>query len=192
MRAIRSTLPELPWERRERYIKNFNLSGEQAEVFVNSLHLSVFFEEVVGTISSDIKDSSKRAANYIVSDLLGLMKEDGVDTIPFSASRFAELITMIAEGELSSRGGKDILLYMYKGEEGSVIDIAKKYNLIQSSDDGEIRALVEEVIKENPQVVSDYKGGKESSLQFLVGQGMKKSKGSANPQLLKEILKELI
>ncbi len=192
LRAIRSTLPELPWERRERYIKNFNLSGEQAEVFVNSLHLSVFFEEVVGTISSDIKDSSKRAANYIVSDLLGLMKEDGVDTIPFSASRFAELITMIAEGELSSRGGKDILLYMYKGEEGSVIDIAKKYNLIQSSDDGEIRALVEEVIKENPQVVSDYKGGKESSLQFLVGQGMKKSKGSANPQLLKEILKELI
>ncbi len=190
--SIRSSLPELPWEKRERYEKSFGLDAEQTEMFVNTPKLSDFFEEVIEIIPSDVDNSAKRAANYILSDLLGLMKEDGLDTVSLSASRFAELMIMISEGKLSSRGGKDILLHMYKGEEGNVHDLAERYGLIQSSDDREIRTLAEEVMKENPDVVSDYRGGKDSSLQFLVGQGMKKSKGSANPQLLKDVIKDLI
>ena len=192
LESISSTLSELPWDKRKRYKESFNLSDEAIEVLVNSLQLANFYEEAVLNVSSDIKDAPKKIANYIVSDIVGLMNEDGVKEIPFTASRFAELITMIAEGQLSSRGGKDILTFMYKGEEGHVLELAKKHQLIQSNDDGELHSLVDEIVKENPQVVDDFREGKESSLQFLVGQGMKKSKGSANPQLLKKTLEEVI
>jgi aspartyl-tRNA(Asn)/glutamyl-tRNA(Gln) amidotransferase subunit B len=192
LKSISSTLPELPWNRRQRYKDSFKLSDDTIEVLINSSYLSSFFEESVLSISSEIKEAPKMIANYIVSDIVGLMKEDGVKEIPFSASRFAQLITMISKGELSSRGGKDILIFMYKGERGDVLELAKKHKLIQSNDDNETRSLVDEIIKENSQVADDYRKGKESALQFLVGQGMKKSKGSANPQLLKKILEEII
>ncbi len=192
LESISSALPELPWNRRQRYKESFKLSDDTVEVLINSSHLYSFFEESVSAISSETKEAPKMIANYIVSDIVGLMKEDGVKEIPFSASRFAQLITMIDKGELSSRGGKDILTFMYKGEEGEVLELAKKHKLIQSNDDNEIRSLVDEIIKENSQVVEEYRKGKESALQFLVGQGMKKSKGSANPQLLKKILEEII
>lgn len=190
--SIQSSLPELPWEKRERYKKDFGITDDQTEVFVNSKELSSFFENTLSDISSEIKDAPKKAANYIVSDLLGMMKESGLETIPFSASNFAELITMIVKGELSSRGGKDVLALIYKGENGKVREIAEKHGLIQSNDDESVRSLATEVIKENSQVVKDYKEGKESSLQFLVGQGMKKSGGSMNPQLFREILKKIM
>lgn len=187
--SISESLPELPWHKRERYKKDFKLPDEQIEVFINSPALSSFFEEAIKEIPSADETVFKKAANYIASDLVGLMKEEK-ENIPFTPKRFSELMEMIMNNELSSRGGKDVLSYMYNGESGSAKEIAERFRLIQSSDSDELRSLVEEVIRENPQVAEDYKGGKESSLQFLVGQGMKKSKGSANPKMLNETLKE--
>ncbi len=192
LNSIVSSFPELPWEKRERYKNNFSISDDNIEIFINSKELASFFEDSVALISSEIEDAPKKAANYIISDLLGMMKEDGVETVPLKASHFAELITMISKGELSSRGGKDVLSIMYKGEDGSAKEIAKKHDLIQSNDSESVISLVKEVIKENPKVVKDYKDGKESSLQFLVGQGMKKSGGSINPQLFRDTLKEMV
>lgn len=190
--SLSSTLPELPWKKRERYKKEFGLSDEQTEIFVGSVHLAGFFEETVALVPKDVDDAARKVANYVLSDLLGLMKESGSEEVPFSPQKMAEIITMISNGELSSRGAKDVLSYIYKGEKGSAKELAENYGLIQSNDDSDIRLLAEEVVGENAEVVQEYKKGKESSLQFLVGQGMKKSKGSANPQLLKEILKELM
>ncbi|MGM0628939.1 MAG: Asp-tRNA(Asn)/Glu-tRNA(Gln) amidotransferase subunit GatB [Patescibacteria group bacterium] len=188
--SIKRSLPELPWDKRDRYKKDFNLPDEQVEVFINSPVLALFFEDVIKEISSVDKEAIKKVVNYIATDLVGLMKEEEKGEVPFSSSQFAELMNMIIDSELSSRGGKDVLSYMYKGDKGSAREIAERYELIQSSDSGELDFLAEEVIKENTQVAEDYKGGKESSLQFLVGQGMKKSKGSANPKMLSEALKE--
>ena len=189
LESIYSGLPELPWQRRERYKKEFSLTDDQTETFVNSSELAELFEGAVDKMTSEHEDRAKKAANYIASDLIGLMKEAGGETVPFSSSDFAELMDMIIGGELSSRGGKDTLLYMYKGEIGGARGIAKKHSLIQSSNSWELELLAEEIIKENPEAVKEYRGGKDSSLQFLVGQGMKKSKGSANPQLLSDALK---
>ena len=98
---------------------------------------------------------------------------------------------MISSGELSSRGGKDLLAILYK-EGGEPGILAKERGLLQQSDEGALKKIAEEIISANPAVVADYKAGKESALMFLVGQGMKASKGSANPQSLREIFKNLL
>jgi aspartyl-tRNA(Asn)/glutamyl-tRNA(Gln) amidotransferase subunit B len=102
---------------------------------------------------------------------------------------FKELIKMIKDGLVSSRGGKDILAVLFENG-GDPNSIAKEKGLIKQNDEGTLKLIVEELIKENPNVVQDFKNGKESALQFFVGQGMKKSKGSANPKVLMDIVKK--
>ena len=189
---LRASLPELPWEKRERYRKEYGISEEQTESLINSPSFSEFFEESVKLILPKSKDSTKKTANYILSDIAGIMKEKNLKKIFLSPSNYAELISMLVEGKLSSRGAKDILLLMFEGKEVNARELAIKHNLIQKEDDDLTDKIAEEVIKENPKVIKDYKEGKESSLQFLIGQGMKKSKGSLNPQKFQETLKEKI
>ena len=96
---------------------------------------------------------------------------------------------MANSGDVSSRATKDILAIMYK-KDGDPEDIANANNLIQKSDESELKNIVEKIIKENPDVAKEYKAGKESALQFLIGQGMKETKGSANPQILNKLFSE--
>ena len=103
----------------------------------------------------------------------------------------AKLIEMIKKGELSSRGAKDVLVIMFESE-GEPETLANKKGLIQKNDTEEIKRIAEKVIKNNSLVVEEYKKGKESRLQFLIGQGMKESKGSLNPEILKNIIINLI
>jgi aspartyl-tRNA(Asn)/glutamyl-tRNA(Gln) amidotransferase subunit B len=93
---------------------------------------------------------------------------------------------MVLSGKLSSRGAKDTLAVMY-AEGGNPEEIAKSRGLMQESDEGKLKEIVEKVIFANPAAVAEYRSGKEASLQFLIGQGMKEAKGSANPQVLKEL-----
>ena len=102
---------------------------------------------------------------------------------------FAALIEMVAAGAISSRGAKDILAEMYENG-GDPKEIAEKRGLLQKSDEGELRAIIDKVIAANADAVENYKKGKESALQFLVGQAMKESRGSANPQVLKNLFVE--
>jgi len=125
--------------------------------------------------------------------LLGIYKETGLpEKLPMSAFEFATLIKMVSAGDISSRGAKDTLKIMIENEGGNPEEIAKENNLLQKSDEGELMKIVEGIIEANKGVVEEYKGGKESSLQFLVGQGMKETKGSANPQVLKKLLEKAI
>lgn len=187
--TIQATLPELPWIKRVRYL-DLGLTAETVESLLQSPSIDALFAGALEVNTN--KDFIKLASNYISSDIAGLIKnstEGSIDNI--SAQEFARTISLALEAKLSSRGVKDILGYMYK-EGGTADGLAEKYNLIQSSNEGEIKALVEKIIAENAAQVEKYKAGDEKVLQFFVGQGMKASGGKANPQMLTTILKQLL
>jgi aspartyl-tRNA(Asn)/glutamyl-tRNA(Gln) amidotransferase subunit B len=177
-------LTELPWEKRDRYKKDFDIKSEDIESYITDRKLEEFFEEVVSNFEGDI-NSIKLASNYITSDLVGLMKNEGVIKFP-AVKDFAKLIMMVKSGEISSRAAKDILKIIFK-DGGNPENIAKEKKLIQKSDENELLKIVKKIIKENKQVSEDYRAGKKSSIQYLIGQGMKETKGSANPKILSKL-----
>ncbi len=181
---LRDTLPELPSQKRER-LGALGLNKDQVELFVSDFSVGTYFDAV----SQELKDEAliKSAGNYIAADLVGLLSD--FSTNKATPEIFAKLIRMTADGTLSSRGAKDVLAVMVT-EGGEPEEIAKRLGVIQENDIEAIRAIVAQIINENPKVVADIKGGKENLLQFLVGQGMKLSKGSANPKVLGELIRE--
>ncbi len=185
-------LPELPWEKRERLLA-LKLGIDQAETFVTNQNLGNLFDEILSKVSDE--KEIKLAANYITTDLISLLKlnesENISGDIKITAEQIIEIVKMISAGEISSRGAKDTLAILVK-DGGSPREIAKKNNFIQQSDTGALENIVKQIISENKKVVDEYKGGKEASLQFLIGQGMKASKGSANPKILADLFKKLI
>jgi aspartyl-tRNA(Asn)/glutamyl-tRNA(Gln) amidotransferase subunit B len=192
---IEKGMPELPWDKRARFIKDFKMTDKEAAVFVEAPAVGAYFESIIENAGPIY--ISRLAINYILSDYLGLIKKDhGEDYESYinsiEPSNFTNLMKMISENKVSSRGAKDLLVLMYKGDKREPLAIAGEKGLLQKSDEGELESMAKEIIAKNPSVVADYKAGKLVALQFLVGQGMKLSKGSANPEILKKVfLKEL-
>ncbi|MEO8637450.1 MAG: Asp-tRNA(Asn)/Glu-tRNA(Gln) amidotransferase subunit GatB [Candidatus Taylorbacteria bacterium] len=186
---LKAELPELPWERRERYKTKFELKAGDIDIFVNDVAWADYFEKTIEGFKGD-KKLVQLSANYLSSDLLGLIKKEpnAWKTNPIPADDFASLISMIHEGKLSSRAAKDILAIMFNGG-GSAEKIAEERGLLQKNDPEALKKIIEGIIAGNPKVVADYKAGKEASLQFLIGQAMKETKGSANPKTLQELFK---
>jgi len=186
---LKKDLPELPWEKRTRYEKDYGIKPEDVEIYVRPGIISAFFEKVCADFAGD-KNLIKLASNYIISDLLGLM--DGVASLGgLTDKAFADLIKMVVESKISSRGAKDILKIMF--EQGGVpAQIAEEKGLLQKSDEGELIKMAEKIVADNPVQVADYKAGKAMLLQYFVGQAMKVSKGSANPKLLQDIFLKLL
>lgn len=176
--ALKASLPELPTEKRTR-LSSVGLKEGDVELYIRDRERGEFFDRVAALL----KDPKLvlLASNYIASDLKGSV----------SAEHFAEMIRMIDEGALSSRGAKDLLKLLEAEDEDPRI-LAERNNLIQKSDTEALTHAAEKIIAENEKAVSEYKSGKLASLQFLVGQGMKETKGSANPQILKRIFEDLL
>lgn len=188
MESLRAGLPELPSMKRVRYSEAYGLKDADVELYVIDTTLGAFFESVAKNIEN--KDTIRTASNYILSDIVGLMKTNDVAKLP-DISAFATLMHMIEKGELSSRGAKDILaVLMTDGGDPEIL--AKEKGLLQQNDEGAIKAIAQNVLDNNASVVEEYKNGKENLLQFLVGRVMKESKGSANPAMASKLLKELI
>ena len=194
--SIKKELPELPWEKRERLAK-LGLKSEDVEVFVRNLNWALYFD-VVSTLLDNDKKKLLLAVNYLTSDLAGLIKNDAVVTFETAdliskipAEYFSALITMISDCSVSSRGAKDILKMMYEGG-GEPQALAEKHGLIQKSDEGELTKIAQEIMDANPNVVAEYKSGKTSVIMFFVGQGMKATKGSGNPAVLKTLFEKLL
>ncbi len=187
LEKMKNELPELPWERKERLVRDFGISEMTADIFVVNEKFSNFFNVVVEGKNTE-KEFVKIAANYITSDLISLVKEG--QEFP-DAESFKKLVEMILKNEISSRGAKDILAIMVL-EGGDPGKIADEKGLKQQSDSGALEGIINQVISDNQAVFEEFKGGKEASLQFLIGQGMKLSKGSANPQMLRELFLEKI
>ncbi len=184
--ALEKELGELPWQKRERLQKDFALKAEDAEIFVQSKELSDYFELVVEPFKENSK-LVKLSTNYMLSDYLGLLKNDtsGATISKIPPGNFSKLMQMVGDNKLSSRGAKDTLLALFT-DGGDPEKIANEKGLIQKSDEGELMKVVLAVIEANPNAVADYRSGKESALQFLIGQGMKATRGGANPDVLKK------
>lgn len=186
---LQKELPELPWIKRERYIKDYGIQVDDVEFYLNNLQFDRIFSEAVKILE---KDGYKKLSNYISTDLAGLEKNDEMGNLEnIKGVEIAEMVKMILGGELSSRGAKDLLLEMYKNG-GGAKDIAEKKGLIQKSDEGQLKKIIEEIIEANPKQVEDYKKGEEKLLQYFVGQGMKATQGSANPGILAKLFKEML
>ena len=178
-------MPKLPNEKRVEY-KNLGLSEEAVEQIISDVRLDEYFASLV--LSSAFVDASaaRLAANYLVSDIVPMLETKSLANL--RTDHFAELMSMLVLNEINSRVAKDILQDLFGAQE-SPRSIATTRNLLQISDATRLVSIVDEIIKANPSVVTEYRGGKESSLQFLVGQGMKATRGSANPVLLAEAFK---
>jgi aspartyl-tRNA(Asn)/glutamyl-tRNA(Gln) amidotransferase subunit B len=197
--ALRKSLPELPWEKRERYEKDFGLNKKYTNFLVDNPVYAHYFESSIVGFEKD-KKAIELTANYLISDIVGIANKQentagsGMTVSEMTIGKLtpknlAAVIAMISTGELSSRGAKDLIAEaLFSGKEAR--EIAKEKNLIQKSDAGELTAVIDKIISENKKVVDEYKAGKQASLQFLIGQGMKATKGSANPEMLKTIFLE--
>lgn len=185
--AILATLPELPWTRRERYAA-LGLANDTVAYIGGDAERARFFDETLSVLGNDAKLITL-AANYFATDVAGWEKSAGDSPTHLTSASFAALIRMIAEGTLSSRGGKDVLAVLLS-EGGEPAEVAKSKGLEQVSDTESLRTAVRAVIERNPAVAEEYRGGKEASLQYLVGQGMKETRGAGNPGVIKELLIE--
>ncbi|NTV22431.1 MAG: Asp-tRNA(Asn)/Glu-tRNA(Gln) amidotransferase subunit GatB [Candidatus Yonathbacteria bacterium] len=182
-------LPELPWQKRERYAREYGIKAEDIESYVTDTILGAYFERIADILEGDTQ-AVLLASNYITSDIIGLMQvSDGDILSRITPESLASLVGMVAGGEVSSRGAKDILKVMSE-RGGDPRMIASEHNLFQKSDTEALGVIVDDVIAGNTQAVLEYRAGKIASLQFLIGQGMKASKGSANPSVLKELFEE--
>ncbi len=224
--VIIAELPVLPWQVRNRFVSDFDMKAEDAEMFVQNIGFQKFFDSVAVVLKE--KELIKLATNYVTSDLAGLIKKYGTGSTTHSSpsadsekqevkvpvQQFADIITMIQSGDLSSRGAKDLLAMLFfayfdiavldtpENAKDSIAplsrisrqdiigkaskEIAEAHGLIQKNDPEALNKMISDLVAAHPQVVADYKSGKEAALMFFVGQIMKASKGSVNPAMAKE------
>lgn len=191
--ALSETLPELPEQKRARLMETYQLKSEVVEVYVFDSKLLTFFEAVAKEFQQD--DDIKKAvlaSNYIVNNVAALREETQQHvTELLNPQFFAELITLANDGVISSNSVVEILqTYVRTGSMEKPLKIAEEKGLVQKNDEESLREIVSAVLSDNAQAVTEFKEGKEQALQYLVGQGMKASKGSANPAKLKDLITE--
>ena len=181
---LKKELPELPDEKKERFIKEHNLSAYEANILVSEKEISDYYEEV-------IKGCDKKLAiNRIIGDLFAVLnkKNLSISQSPVSAKNLSSLIKMITSGKISGKIAKDVFEKM-QDKDKNPQQIVEKEGLIQQSDPKKLEKIIAEVLSKNQDKVAQYKSGKEKLFGYFVGEVMKVSKGKANPQLVNEILK---
>ena len=182
--SIQKKLPELPDQKKERFIKKFKLSPYEANVLVSDVDTSKYFEEVIK--NADIK----LATNWITVELFAVLNDKNLDIkdSPVSSRNLSLLINAISSGEISGKIAKKVFEIMVQtGEAPS--KIIKEKGLKQQSDPKELEKIVIKILESNSDKVSEYKSGKEKLYGFFVGEIMKASSGKANPKLVNDILK---
>ncbi len=180
---VLGALPELPQEKRARFIGEYGLRDTDAQVLTSSRPLSDYYEKV-----SKAAGDPKAAANWVMGDLLGALKGADIDTSPVSASQLGELIALIKKDEISGKLAKEIFPKMFESGQSAVF-IMERDGLKQISDSGALEKIVDEVLAANPKQVEQYRSGKTAVAGFLVGQVMKASRGQANPNTVGDLIK---
>ncbi len=182
---IKSEIPELPDEKKKRFIDKFNLSSYEANILVSDKETSEYFEKVIK--NSDVKLST----NWITGELFALLNENdlAITQSPISAENLSKLINLIKDGIISGKIAKTVFELMASGDKDPQ-KIVKEKGLQQESNPKALESLIDKVITENPDKVKEYKSGKEKLFGFFVGQVMKVSDGKANPKLVNDILKK--
>ena len=184
VQKLKSEIPELPDEKKKRFIEKFNLSPYEATILVSDIETSKYFEDVIN--NSD----TKLATNWIIGELFAVLNDKNLEITesPISAQNLSKLINLIKNGTISGKIAKSVFEMMIDGDKDPEL-IVKEQNLKQESDPNELEKLIDKIINENEDKVKEYKDGKEKLFGFFVGQIMKISGGKANPKLANEILK---
>jgi len=182
---IKSEIPELPDEKKKRFIEKFKLSPYEATILVSDIETSKYFEEVIE--NSDVK----LATNWITGELFAVLNNKNLEISesPISSKNLSKLINLIKDGTISGKIAKTIFELMMDSDKDPQ-KIVEEKGLIQESDPKALETLINKVIVDNPDKVKEYKSGKEKLFGFFVGQVMKASNGKANPQLVNDILKK--
>ena len=181
---IAKNLPELPEERKNRFVTEFNIPEYDAEILTSSRPLADYYEQAI-TVTNDYKSAS----NWIMGDVLKIVKEDKIEIadFPISAKNIGKLIELINDNTISGKIAKDVFPEMLKSNEDPA-KIVKDKNLVQITDRSALDKIIEEIISSNQPQVQQYIGGKESVIGFFVGQVMKATQGKANPKAVNELL----
>ncbi|TCZ73406.1 Asp-tRNA(Asn)/Glu-tRNA(Gln) amidotransferase subunit GatB [Paenibacillus albiflavus] len=185
---IRATIPELPDARKARYTANYGLPSYDAEVITASMQIANLFEE-----SLQYTKDAKQVSNWIMGDLLGFMNANNLELqdVKITGQGLGEMINLIENGTISNKIAKTVFKSMIETGKNPK-QIVEEQGLVQISDEGAIKAIVENVVANNPKSVADYKAGNEKAIGFIVGQVMKETKGKANPGLVNKLIVEVL
>lgn len=183
---IEKSLPELPDQKKSRFMNDYGLSGYDTSVLTAEKALADYFEGVV-----DKNRDAKKAANWVINELLGGLNKDGksIDQSPIKAEQLGELLDLMADDTISGKIAKQVFAVMLETGQNPEAIVEEK-GLKQVTDTGAIEKIIDDVIAANPTQVEQYKGGKENLFGFFVGQTMKATQGKANPAVVNKILKE--
>ena len=184
---VRQHLPELPQQKRDRFVQTYGLSTYDATILVSDSVMANYYETAVEIAGGQ----PKLVANWVISELLGALNKAGVeiDHSPITAKQLGMLVRRIADDTISGKIGKTVFEAMWN-KAGNVDDIIDKQGLKQVTDGSAIETLIDQVLAAHPQHVAEYRSGKDKLFGFFVGQAMKASGGKLNPQQLNELLKK--
>ncbi len=196
---LKKELPELPQDKLERFIKEYEIGEREAELLVSDKDLANYFEQTISELeekiaSGEIKASREKlfklTVNYLNTEIRKHLVDlqEKIGDIKIKPENYAELIGSVADGKINSSAAQIVLEEMYKNG-GDPSQIIEEKNLAQMNDDGELEKIVDKILADNETSVIDYRNGKENAFKFLMGQVMKESKGKANPQSATEMLK---
>lgn len=182
---ISKMMPELPEERRDRFIEQYLLPGYDADILTSSRDLADYYEKIL-----TVTDDYKSASNWVMTEVLKIINDQklSVAQFPVSAENLGKLIKMINENIISGKIAKEIFPEMLKANQDPN-EIVKEKNLIQITDTSEIEKAIDKILSANPKQVEEFLSGKDKVLGFFVGQIMKETKGKANPGIVNELLK---
>lgn len=182
---MRGSLPELPAARRTRYVDDLELSEKQARALVDSRDLSELFDDV----SELLPVGHRMVANWIIENVVALANERGLPLAEFRAQArgIADVVQLQIDGAVSATAGKQVLDEVIRTGKNAA-QVVEEKGLRQVSDTSALETWVDEAIAENPGPVEQFRGGKEGALNAVLGQVMKKSGGSANPSIVRELL----
>ncbi len=183
---IRKRMPELPQERKLRFLREYKIPEYDARILTADRSLADFYEDAVRLFPE-----AKTVSNWVMGEMLRKLRERNIrpGDCPLTVSHLAGLLNLIKEGTISGRVAKDVFAEMFdSGREAE--EVVREKGWIQLSDEDEVRKITEEIIEKNPQSVKDFRSGKKKALGFLMGQVMKATRGQANPQMVSKLLKE--
>ena len=188
MERILASLPELPREKQERFVRDYALPEYDAGVLTDSRPLADYFEACVAEYSD-----AKAVSNWIMGDFLRLLREENleIEEVKMAPANLARMLQLMDKGVISSKIAKTVFEEMFKtGKDPE--KIVEEKGLVQISDASQLEEIVLKVIEANPSAVEDVKNGKDRAIGFLVGQVMKETRGKANPGMVNQILKDKI
>ncbi len=183
---VKESLPELPGERKERFIREYQLPPYDAELITGTKALADYYEQCVKLYSK-----TKIVSNWLMGEVLGRLKSEGqeVEQCPVTPELLAGMLNLIDKGTISGKMAKEVFNQIWDSGR-SAEEIVKEKGLVQVSDAVEIEQMVDKVLADSPAEVEQYRAGKDKLLGFFVGQVMKASEGKANPRMVNEILKK--